>query len=94
MKFNIIAYQHIYLKGPNFEIWKSQSLQILKICGEGTDPFRPQIRLSKAKHAWANVVFGTAGRSSVINGTGIRFLRRIWPTSFICNSNFKERSFS
>ena len=29
MKFDINAYQHFYLKGPNFqEIWKSQSLKI------------------------------------------------------------------
>ena len=30
MKFNINAYQHFYLKGPNVqEIWKSQSLKIV-----------------------------------------------------------------
>ena len=68
-------------------------LRIIFFCGEATGPFRPQIRFSKAKHACAYEVFGSAGRSSVFNGTGIRFLRRIWPTSFICNSNLKERSF-
>ena len=63
------------------------------LCGEATGPFRLRILFGKAKHAFANVVFGSAGRGSVFNGTGIRFLRRIWPTSFICNSNLKERSF-
>ena len=29
MEFKINAYQHFYLKGPNFqEIWKNQSLEI------------------------------------------------------------------